>query len=357
MTGIYNNSIDICNSMVLLSTIPTTQQISGVNYLSNVRFKYLPTSTIYDLAQVYKINTTLVTTNPILKIYTNYNSTKTDIGYIFEKPTSGTITSANVSNTTTTIDHGTGNNYTLIRISSALTASPSSTTMVTYTNTVTVTGTVTAYIMVVGPGGYGAGGTGTSHYGGAGGGSVVVSTCNLTAGTYNVKLTSPNVLSATILSYSSITKSDNSINIKAPGGGSTIAGAGGTAGGSGYTTTGTTSYGLNGGDGGSDTIKTDSGNNGPNFPSDFNSTISMPTNMTTAIPNGYYGSGGGSGGNNSKGGAPGTLLGGGLASSVANSLAATSATAYGCGGGCFKNTNFGGLGAFGVVYIYVDSYI
>jgi hypothetical protein len=70
MTNIFNGTIDICNQLVLLSTIPTTQQLSGSNYLSNIRFKYV--STIYDLAQVYEINSAVVNTNPPLNIYANY---------------------------------------------------------------------------------------------------------------------------------------------------------------------------------------------------------------------------------------------------------------------------------------------
>lgn len=77
--------------------------------------------------------------------------------------------------------------------------------------------------------------------------------------------------------------------------------------------------------------------------------------MISSIPNGYYGSGGGTS-NGTNGGQPGSLSGGGTPSSVAETLTATSATDYGCGGGSLKGSNaHGGLGAFGVVYIYIDS--
>ena len=357
MTNIFNGTIDICNQLVLLSTIPTTQQLSGANYLSNIRFKYV--NTIYDLAEVYEINSALVGSNPPLNIFTNYNSVKTDIGYIFKKPTSSTntinsINSTNVSNTTSVRTNG--SNYTLFRISSTVVSNRS--TIVTCTNTITIDGSTTAYIMVVGPGGYGSGGTSTTWYSGGGGGSVVISSCILSSGTYTVALTSSQINSGGIINtFSSFKKSDDSIIIRAPGGGSALASGGGNVGGSGFSSTGTiNTYGLNGGQGGPNTrLTTIKAEDGPQFPNSFTSNITIPSNMTTSIPNGYYGSGGATS-NGTNGGQPGSLSGGGTPSSVAMSLSATSATDYGCGGGSFKNANsHGGLGAFGVVYIYIDS--
>lgn len=303
MTNIFNGTIDICNQLVPLSTIPTTQQVSGSNYLSNIRFKYV--STIYDLAQVYEINSALVGTNPPLNIFTNYNSVKTDIGYIFKKPTSSTntinsINSTNVSNTTSVRTNG--SNYTLFRISSTVVSNRS--TIVTCTNTITIDGTATAYIMVVGPGGYGAGATGTTYYNGGGGGSVVIASCILTSGTYTVTLNSSRTTTSGV-TLSSFRKSDNSITITAPGGGSSIASAGGSTGGSGFSTTGTiNSYGLNGGEGGPNVRTTNvKAGDGPQFPNSFTSNITIPSNMISSIPNGYYGSGGGTS-NGTNGGKP-----------------------------------------------------
>jgi hypothetical protein len=356
MTNIFNGTIDICNQLVLLSTIPTTQQLSGANYLSNIRFKYV--STIYDLAEVYEINSAVVNTNPPLSIFANYNSIKTDIGYIFKKPSStntiNSINSTNVSNTTSVRTNG--SNYTLFRISSTVVSNRS--TIVTCTNTITIDGSTTAYIMVVGPGGYGAGATGSVWHSGGGGGSVVISSCILTSGTYTVNLTSSQIHSGGIITtFSSFKKSDDSITIRAPGGGSALASGGSNVGGSGFSSTGTiNTYGVNGGQGGPN-VRTTSviAGDGPQFPDSFTSNITIPSNMISSIPNGYYGSGGGTS-NGTKGGEPGSLSGGGRPAFVAMSLAATSATNYGCGGGCFKNANtHGGLGAFGVVYIYIDS--
>lgn len=179
MTNIFNGTIDICNQLVLLSTIPTTQQLSGANYLSNIRFKYV--STIYDLAQVYEINSAVVNTNPPLNIFANYNSVKTDIGYIFKKPivasqpfTLNTSTSTNIMNS--------GNYYSII-------GSKTSSTTANFT----VNGPINITILMIGPGGNGGNTTGVTNVTGTGGsgGQLYYAQITLPSGSYTATAGAP----------------------------------------------------------------------------------------------------------------------------------------------------------------------
>lgn len=219
MTGFFYKvggvSIDICNQMIAEST-PTIKQVGGSNYFSG--FKSKNGVTIYDLAELYKINSASITSNTALGMYGQYLSSKTDIGFVF-----------------------TTNNPLLTN----MTVSPSSSKLYYYSTsnslTIPISFNALCSIIVLCIGGGGNGGKASATInpsGGCGGGGATAVFTNI-IGNFNIVIGNRNAPNTG--------QSTNGGSVSLTYGGSTLIGA--TGGQGGYTEETNPAFGLNGGTG------------------------------------------------------------------------------------------------------------
>lgn len=83
MTGYFNGTIDICNNFSILTSTVTNPQYSGTNFSS--KYFVNVAGTYYDIAQLYYINPTLISTpSTLTNMNTQYNGAYYDLNSFFK---------------------------------------------------------------------------------------------------------------------------------------------------------------------------------------------------------------------------------------------------------------------------------
>lgn len=228
-TGIKYGTIDICNNFSSINMV-TTPLYKGINFSTGIYCYY--NSSKYDLAQLYYINASVITTPGfITNMYTTYNGVKYDLTSFFNasiRNISNTSNTSNVSNTST-VSNGSytlGSGFTLSTINTSgrylyYATSINGTTMNNpLSTTLIINTTTTVDILMIGGGGNG-GNTANAPGGNGGGqgGNAVYAKITLTPATYTITIDSGTVANATYgQGGSNITFSGNGITFQATGG-------------------------------------------------------------------------------------------------------------------------------------------
>ena len=333
-TGIKYKSgttfIDICNnfSSINLVTIPT---FNGQNFSTGIFCYY--NSSKYDLAQLYKLNTS-ITANPAIStnIYTKYINVSYDINSFFNSNSGVVSGSYTILGNSSSSISGSKNIYTFTSLSGTL--------------TMTVNQSILVTILCVG----GGGGGGWDGGGGGGGGGVYNNTLTLAAGTYTITIGGGGAAANTSTAIGSNGGNSSfiggSVNIICYGGGgggnnhnTSPAGNGGNGGGRGAkglpNVSGTFGSGISGqGNNGGDSLNNLGGGGGGysaagSVGNGGNGILSSITGTNT-----WYGGGGGGGTWDSLTGGTGGLGGGGNGGTGgSNNISGQNASFYGGGGG------------------------
>ena len=175
-TGFKYQNIDICNNFSSI-IIGTSQLYNGSTFSSGFNVYY--NSSYYDLAQLYYINSSLISIpSTITKLYLTYNSSQYDLASFFVKQSEASynvgsgLTLASINTSGRSLYYGTSSNGTTMN--NAL------------STTIVINSATRVKILMIGGGGNG--GNGPNNNGGGQGGNGVYADISLNPGTYNITM-------------------------------------------------------------------------------------------------------------------------------------------------------------------------